>query len=86
MKSNMSSDSKKFFKPIPNYAALREVEEKLYHPPTEEDVQQFLKFWNDVYQAWRKDYPDKLDKEILEHKVKVRKLLIDMPGSSFERI
>jgi hypothetical protein len=74
----MSSDSKKFFEPRPNYAALQELEEKYYHKPTEEEIQDFLLFWNDVYNVWRELYPDKLDMGLLEHKVKIRKLLNGM--------
>ncbi|MDZ7622867.1 MAG: hypothetical protein U5J96_00240 [Ignavibacteriaceae bacterium] len=44
-----------------------------YHKPTEEEIQDFLLFWNDVYKVWRELYPDKLDMELLEHKAKVRK-------------
>lgn len=74
----MNSDSKKFFEPIPNYAALREIEEKNYHPPTEEELQDFLLFWNDVYQSWRKLHSGKFDSDKINHKIKLRKLFLDV--------
>lgn len=74
----MNSDFKKFFEPIPNYAALRELEEKNYHPPTEEEIQDFLLFWNDVYQSWSKLHSVKLDSDKLSHKLNLRKLFIDV--------
>ena len=79
MKSNMSSDSKKFFEPIPNYAALREVEEKLYHKPTEEETHNFSDFWQDVYNIWKQNYSP-FDPSYVEEKIKVRKMLIEKFG------
>jgi len=75
----MSSDSKKFFEPIPNYAALREVEKKLYHPATEEDTRNFLDFWQDVYNVWKQNYSP-FDPGYVEEKIKVRKRLIENFG------
>jgi hypothetical protein len=43
----MNSRLKHFYSLIPNYAALRELEEKYYHQPTEEEIRQFLDFWQD---------------------------------------
>ncbi len=58
----------KYILPVNNYDAVRERLETTYHKPTEEDIQRFLIFWNDVYQLWRKNYPDKYDREKLEQK------------------
>ena len=75
----MSSDSKKFFEPVPNYAALRELEEKHYHKPTEEEIRNFLNFWQEIYDFWRKNNsPDELS--YVEEKIKVRKALIEKFG------
>jgi len=49
----MKSYSKNFFSPIPNYAALREREEKYYKKTTEEEIRHFLDFWQEVYNIWK---------------------------------
>jgi hypothetical protein len=75
----MSSDPKKFFEPIPNYAALRELEEKHYHKPTEEEIRNFLDFWQEIYDFWSKgNSPFEL--RYVEEKIKVRKALIEKFG------
>ena len=75
----MNSDSKKFFEPIANYAALRKVEEKLYHKPTDEEIRNFLDFWQDVYNTWKQNYSP-FDPGYVEEKIKVRKMLIEKFG------
>jgi hypothetical protein len=75
-----NSDSKNFYSLVPNYAALRELEERHYHKPTEEEIQRFLLFWDEVYQIWRNRFPEKLDRDKLMQKVRTRKLLNEMSG------
>jgi len=70
--------SEKYILPLSNYTAVRERLEATYKKPTEEDIQRFLRFWNGAYQLWRKNYPEKIDMEKLQHKIKVRKLLNKM--------
>jgi hypothetical protein len=73
------SDLKNFYSLVPNYAALRELEEKYYHKPTEEEIRRFLNFWQEIYDFWRqKNTPFELS--YVEEKVKVRKSLIDKLG------
>jgi hypothetical protein len=79
MKST-NSDSKNFYSLVPNYATLRELEEKNYHKPTEEEIQRFLLFWDEVYQIWRNTFPEKLDTDKLMQKVSVLKLLNELSG------
>ncbi len=75
----MNSNSKNFYSLVPNYAALRELEEKYYHKPTEEEIRQFLDFWQGVYDAWRqKNSPYELS--YTDEKIKVRKSLIEILG------
>ncbi len=75
----MSTNSKKFFEPAPNYAALNELEEKNYRKPTEEDTRRFLSFWQEVYNFWKqKNSPFEL--RYVEEKVNVRKELIELLG------
>ena len=75
----MSSESKKFFEPSPNYAALNELEEKHYKKPGEKDVRRFLNFWQEAYNFWRKkNSPFELS--FVEEKVRVRKELIKILG------
>lgn len=75
----MSSKSKKFFEPAPNYAALNELEKKHYRKPTEEDIRRFLNFWQEVYNFWiQKNSPFEL--KYVEEKARVRKELIERLG------
>jgi len=75
----MNSDFKKFFEPTPNYAALRELEEKNYHPPTEEEIRNFLNFWQEIYDFWSQNNSP-FEMSYAEEKVRVRKALIDKFG------
>lgn len=75
----MKSDSKNFFSPVPNYAALRELEEKYYHKPTEEEIRQFLDFRQEIYNFWRQNNSP-FELRYVEEKVKVRKSLIEKFG------
>lgn len=76
---NMNSDSKKFFEPIPNYSALRELEEKNYHKPTEDELREFLVFWQEIYDFW-KQKNSQFEPNYLEEKIEVRKKLIEKFG------
>ncbi len=71
----MNSNSKNFFSPVPNYAAVREKLEAYNKKPTEKDIDKFLKFWDEAYKIWRKIHPNLLNKSRLEHKIKIRKEL-----------
>ena len=75
----MSSDSKKFFEPRPNYAALKEWEDKNYHKPTDEEISNFLEFWQEIYSLWRQNNSP-FDLQYLEEKVRVRKELVEKFG------
>lgn len=75
----MNSDPKNFYSLTPNYAALREREEKYYHKPTEEETRRFLDFWQAVYNIW-KENNSPFELRFVEEKVKVRESLIDIFG------
>lgn len=75
----MNSNSKKFYSLVPNYAALREREEKYYHKPTEEETRRFLDFWQEVYNIWKqKNSPYELT--YVDEKVKLRQSIIEKFG------
>ena len=69
---DMNLDKEKFYSLLPNYAALREWEEKYYHKPTEEEIYDFLVFWDEVYRIWREMHRDLKNESKIEHKAKVR--------------
>jgi len=75
----MKSDSKKFFEPTPNYAAMRELEKKYYHKPTEKEIRNFLDFWQEIYDFWSQNNSP-FESSYVEEKVRVRKALIDKFG------
>ncbi len=75
----MNTDSKDFYSLVPNYAALREMEEKYYHKPTEEEVREFLNFWQAIYDIWRQNNSP-FELRFVEEKVRVRKSLIKKFG------
>ena len=75
----MSSNSKKYFAPIANFGALRELQEKYKKKPSEEDIRHFLDFWQSAYDMWRSEYSP-FDFKYLEEKIKVRKSLIEKFG------
>ena len=75
----MSSDSKKFFEPRPNYAALKEWEEKNYRKPTDKEIRNFLEFWQEIYDFWRQNNSP-FDLQYLEEKIRVRKALVEKFG------
>ena len=76
----MKSDPKKFFEPTPNYAALRELEEKNYHKPSKEEVRNFLEFWEEMYRIWKQNNPTFVELDYIEEKISVRKELIEKLG------
>jgi hypothetical protein len=75
----MKSDSKNFYSLIPNYSALREEEKKYKKKPDKEEIQDFIKMWNELYKFWREKHPNILNHLKLEHKIKVRKELNKIP-------
>ena len=75
----MKSDSKNFYSLVPNYAALRELEEKYYHKPTEEEIRHFLDFWQEVYDIWKQNNSP-FELRYVEEKIKIRKALIEKLG------
>ena len=75
----MSSDSKKFFEPRPNYAALKEWEEKNYHKPTDKEIRNFLEYWQEIYNFWLQNNSP-FDLQYLEEKVRIRKALVKKFG------
>ena len=81
----MNSDSKKFFEPIPNYAALRELEEKHYHKPTEEETRNFLDFWQEIYDFWSQNNSP-FESSYVKEKVRVRKAIIEKFGIKLDQI
>lgn len=75
----MNSEPRKFFEPTPNYAALRELEEKHYHKPTEEEVKHFLDFWQEIYDFWSKNNSP-FELRYVDSKIRVRKALVEKFG------
>jgi hypothetical protein len=75
----MSTDSKKFFEPRPNYAALHELEKMHYHKPNAEEIRNFLDFWQEIYDFWSQNNSP-FESSDLEEKVRVRKALIEKFG------
>ena len=75
----MEFDKKNFYSLIPNYAALRELEEKYYHKPTEKETRDFLDFWQEVYNIWRQNNSP-FEIFYVEEKIKLRKSLIEKFG------
>ena len=70
---------KKYILPVNNYDALREMEEKYYHKPTEEETRSFLNFWQDVYDIWRENNSP-FELRYVEEKIRIRKELIKIFG------
>jgi hypothetical protein len=75
----LSSDSKKFFEPRPNYEAFRKLERQLYHKPTEVEIKHFLDFWQEIYDFWSQNNSP-FESSYIEEKIRVRKALIEKFG------
>jgi hypothetical protein len=75
----MNCDAKNFYSLLPNYAALRELEKKYYHKPTEEETRKFLSFWQEIYDIWKHNNSP-FELKYIEEKIKVRKSLIEKFG------
>jgi hypothetical protein len=75
----MNSSSKKFFEPTPNYAAMRELEKKNYHKPNEEEIRNFLDFWQEMYDFWSQNNSP-FESRYVEEKILVRKEMIEKFG------
>jgi hypothetical protein len=58
---------------------MREFEKKYYLKPTEEEIRNFLDFWQEIYDFWSQNNSP-LDSRYVEEKVRFRKALIEKFG------
>lgn len=65
----------KYFLPVQNFRIVKEKLEPYRSFPTEDEIKNFLQFYDEAYQIWLKNSPTIINKENLEHKIKIRKLL-----------
>ena len=75
----METIKKKYFAPINNFAALKELNGKYNSNLSNKDLEDFLIFWQDAYDIWKINFSP-FEYRFTEEKVRVRKSLIKILG------
>lgn len=75
----MESPKEKYFAPINNFAALKEINEDYKSNSSKKELEDFLIFWQDTYDVWKVNYSPFEDR-FTQEKVRVRKSLIKILG------
>jgi len=75
----MEKSKKKYYAPVNNFSALSEVLEKYKSNSSNQDLEDFLIFWQDAYDVWKIKFSP-FEYRYTEEKVRVRKSLIKTLG------
>ena len=75
----MEKSKNKYFSPINNFSALKEVADKYNSNSSNKELEDFLIFWQDAYDVWKINFSP-FEYRFTEEKVRVRKSLIKILG------